>query len=228
MKKALWGLLLSTALVGAANAADMPTKAMKYRALAPIIPCTVMSCVSKFYVGAGLAGNGTNANIIGNGLTGSVFAGGGIPFVDAGWMSWNGTVLVGFEAGAGYQINTGATTINASGSVNPQGYMAYQEVQVGGALSQIFGGASPVVPPTGLTADLMTLYVAGGAEEHSYATGWRTGAGAKFILPNSNMIIDIGYRYTNFGAAQVGSMPTGIAQFNAINLVYAKFDIPLN
>jgi opacity protein-like surface antigen len=218
-------LLLITALVALAapaHAADMALK-VQPRAVAVKVPCTVFSCVNKFYVGGGMAGNGTNANILGNGIDGSVFAGGGIPFVDVGWMTWNGTFMLGAEVGAGYQINVAGGTINGQ-SVNEQGYMAYQEFQLGGSLSGIINpGPAPVTSPTGLTADIMTPYISFGAEEHSFATGWRTGAGIKFVLPNSNLLLDIGYRYTNFG-----SVTTGAANFQALNLVYVKADLPLN
>jgi opacity protein-like surface antigen len=204
-----------------AYAGDLPTKAPP-KAVPTKVPCTVTLCQNKWYVGGGIAGNGTNANILGNGLSGSVFAGGGIPFADAGWMTWNGIFLLGFEVGAGYQVNV-ANTVNGA-QVNEQGYMAYQEAQVGGSLQNIFSNVNPpVTAPTGLTADIMAPYIAMGIEEHQWGTGWRTGAGIKFVLPNSNLILDLGYRYTNFGSAT-----TGIATFNALNLVYAKIDVPLN
>lgn len=227
----LIALLALTGAAGAQTAAPAPAPKPKpqpavfLKAPAPPakVPCTVTLCQNKWYIGGGMAGNGTNANIIGNGISGSVFAGGGIPFADAGWMTWNGVFLLGAEVGAGYQLNIAGGTLNGQ-NVNEQGYMAYQEFQVGGSLSTIFGNNSPpVVPPTGLTADIMAPYIAMGIEEHTFGTGWRTGAGIKFVLPNSNLILDLGYRYTNFGSAT-----TGAANFQALNLVYAKIDVPLN
>jgi opacity protein-like surface antigen len=223
MKALALGMLAAGLSLGSvANAADLAPLPVKAR-VAVKVPCTVFSCVNKFYIGGGMAGNGTNANILGNGIDGSVFAGGGIPFADAGWMTWNGTFMLGAEVGAGYQINVAGGTINGQ-AVNEQGYMAYQEFQLGGSLSGIINpGPAPVTAPTGLTADIMTPYISFGAEEHSFATGWRTGAGIKFVLPNSNLLLDIGYRYTNFGSTTVGA-----ANFQALNLVYAKVDMPLN
>lgn len=212
----LAALLVSTA----AYAADLPAKAAP-KAAKVTTPCTVLSCPNKFYAGGGLAGIGTNADIIGNGLSGSVFAGGAIPFGDVGWMTWNGTFLLGFEAGVGYQLNT-ATAVNGI-NTNPNGILGYQEIQVGGSLSQLFGAQTPPALPSGIAADLMTLYAAFGAQEQSFASGWRTGAGAKFVLPNSNILLDVGYRYVNYGVAQNGAL-----QIPTDNLVYAKFDVPLN
>ena len=221
MRKLLFLLALGFAVP--AYAGDLPAKAKpKLVNVVTTVPCTVLSCVNKFYVGGGLAGIGGNADIIGNGISGSVFAGGGIPFGDVGWMTWNGNFLLGIEVGAGWQFNT-SNSVNGV-NANETGYMAYQEFRVGGSLSSIYGNnAAPVTPPSGLTADIMTPYAAFGVEEHEFATGWRTGAGILFALPNSNIVLDIGYRYTNFGSATAGNIT-----FPALNLVYANFDVPLN
>ena len=212
-------LLLATVLLWplAAQAADLSVKS-PVAASSVLGSCTTTACTG-FYAGFGFAGNGTNADIIGSGLTGSVFAGGGIPFIDAGWQLWNGKYFIGAEVGGGYQINTPGS-VNGMQS-NETGYDFYQEVQVGGTLSSLFGSASaPVTIPTGLTADLIAPYVAIGADERSFGTGWRTGAGAKFALAPT-MILDVGYRYINYGSASVGGL-----NFNAENLVFVKFDVP--
>lgn len=214
-------LLLATALLlpSLALAADLPTKAPS---LLPAVTCTANSCTA-WYLGAGIAGNGTNADILGGGITGSVFAGGGIPFADAGWQMWNGSVMLGAEVGGGYQLNTGSVANGVN--TNETGYDFYQEVQFGGSLSTLFNIPS-TTPPSGLTADIMAPYVAFGADERPWGTGWRTGAGIKFALPNTHAFLDIGYRYINYGSATIGTPLNGITISND-NLVFVKFNYAL-
>ena len=51
--------------------------------------------------------------------------------------------------------------------------------------------------------------------ERPFATGWETGAGAKFTFPQTtHVLLDIGYRYINYGSAQ-----TGAISFNSENLI---------
>jgi opacity protein-like surface antigen len=211
-------LLLATiflALAGSAQAADMATKAPPVAT--PL--CSTTQCTT-WYVGAGIAGNGTNADIIGNGLSGSVFAGGGLPFIDVGYQLWNNQTFLGIEAGAGYELNVG-TAINSVATTNT-GYDLYQELQIGGNLSGIFGTPSAVTAPTGLAAYTMAPYVAIGVDERPFGTGWRTGAGIKFCGGAAcPMIVDVGYRYVNYGTATQGGLT-----INADNLVFAKFDFP--
>jgi len=218
LTSALVAALVATVFVAAAVAQAPQPPILKKTAASlslPNPPCSVSAC-SGFYVGAGMAGNGTNADILGNGVSGSVFAGGGIPFVDGGWQSWNGTMMFGVEAGVGYQINT-ATAANGVGT-NLQGVDAYQEIQLGGNLSNLVSGQQPVMVPTGLMASMMFPYVAFGAEERQFADGWRTGAGAKFLI-GPEMFLDIGYRYINYGAATSGAL-----SFPSENLVFLKFN----
>jgi opacity protein-like surface antigen len=208
-------LLLASALLlpFAAQAADLPPV---YKA--PVTsavygsPCTTAYCTG-FYAGVQLDGNGTNADILGSGLDGSVFAGGAVLGAQAGWQYWNGTMFFGVEAGIGDQVNAG-TSINSVGS-NETGYLAYQELQAGGTLSGLFGGSPAINVPTALSTDLIALYAAVGVAERPFATGWETGAGAKFTFPQTtHVLLDIGYRYINYGTAQ-----TGAISFNSENLI---------
>jgi opacity protein-like surface antigen len=193
-----------------ANAADLiPTKAPP----STTTQCTIIQCTG-FYAGGGFAGNGTNADILGSGLSGSVFGAGAIPFVDAGWQYWNSKLFIAAEVGVGNQLNMGGLNIN-----NENGVFAYQEIQIGGSLYGLFGAqTAPITVPQTLTADLIAPYVAMGIVERPFGNGWQTGAGAKFtIAPNT--FLDIGYRYINYGSATVGVGAGAAAQFNAENLV---------
>jgi len=89
-----------------AFAADsLPVKALPSL---PAAVCAPGSC-SGWYVGFGLVGNGTNADIIGNGINGSVFAAGGAMKVQGGYQFWNGAFFAAAEVGVGYEFTTPAS-----------------------------------------------------------------------------------------------------------------------
>ncbi len=200
----------ATLFAGHAFAADL----LKAPPIA--LPVCSTSFCTGFYVGGGLDGNGTNADIIGSGLTGSVFAGGAIPTINAGYQFWNGSIFLAGEASVGYQVSTGVA-INGV-STNQQGMIAIEELQVGGKLSGLLGtGAAPIAIPGPLSADLISLYVAAGVAEEPHATAFETGAGAKFVL-GANAMLDLGYRYVPFRST------TGDLTVKADNLIRVRFD----
>ena len=195
---ALLALLPTAALAQTAPKPIFVTKAPIVRA-APTPVCTTSFCTG-FYFGGGIDGNGTNADILGSGLSGSVFGAGAIPSVDAGYQFWNGSILYGVEVGVGYVVPT-ASSINTV-DVNPaqKGFIGYQELQVGGKLSGLFGTNSPPpTVPTLLAADLIAPYVAIGVGETTGATALSTGAGLKFAI-SANGLLDIGYRFMPFNS----------------------------
>ena len=69
-------------------------------------------------MGGGLSGAGSNADIIGSGINGSVFAGGITPTLDAGYQYVNGNWLFGAEFDLGYTVNTNAA-VNGVGNSAP-------------------------------------------------------------------------------------------------------------
>jgi len=202
------GLLCLT--LSHAKAADMAVKAAPVSASA----CTPQQCIG-FYAGAGFGGNGSNADILGSGLSGSVFAGGAVPFAMAGYQYWDGRYLFALEAGIGDQIDLGGVNVG-----NEAGVYAYQEMQFGGNLSALIAPSQgPVTPPTALIATMMAPYASIGIVERNFANGFSTGAGAKFVL-SPNLFLDIGYRYINYGSATVNTGIAGaVAKFNAENLI---------
>jgi len=167
-------------------------------------PCTPTSCTG-LYIGAGIAGAGTNANIIGNGFSGSVFANGGIPEGDFGWIYADGKALFNVEFDAGYRIGASAS-VNGQ-TANFSGWTAQQEVDFGLSLAA-FG---PQQQPISLTLPypLISPYVALGAQEsQGVGTGWLTGAGAFFDVSPADFI-KVGYQYTSYGnsTAAIGATP---------------------
>jgi len=198
-------LLSTTAL-----AADLPTKAPVYVPLSD--PCSVatattpLSC-SGWYVGAGLAGEGSNADIIGSGIVGSVFAAGMTPTVDAGYLYAKGNWLFGAEFDAGYSVGTNAVTNGVGNSFN--GFRLTEDFKAGGNLSALLGNAAPITIPPQLAAAVIGPYV------HVGTTQWQLpGAWANGVVSGAGVLFDIGprlfgdlrYTYTNFSAARAGGL----------------------
>lgn len=192
----------------AALAADLPAKAP---AVAYANPCTVASAAtplscSGWYVGAGLAGQGSNADIIGSGINGSVFAGGMVPSVNGGYQYVQGNWLFGAELDVGYAINSNI----AVGNFN--GFRMTEFFKAGGNLAGIFGGQSPVTIPASLANSVLGLYVGVGATQwnlpgNTWATGVVSGAGLLFDI-SPRLFGDIRYTYTNFDNARASGLVT--------------------
>lgn len=171
-------------------------------------PCTPTSCTG-FYVGGQIGGAGTNADVIGNGVNGSVFAGGGIAAVNAGYQYAAGNWFAAAEAAVGYQFQTGATVQNIAGASsgiqgNGSGFLAYQIVKAGGNLSALLGDAPPISISPKLKDALISPYVLVGGVERSFATGWATGAGATFDI-GPRTFVDVKYMYVSYGPSSKGA-----------------------
>jgi opacity protein-like surface antigen len=201
-----------------AGAADMAVKAPVYSV--PSNPCTPTSCTG-FYLGAAIGGVGSNADIVGNGVNGSVFAGGGIPMAVAGYQYAKGNWFFGGEVAVGGQISTKATVNGVSGNEN--GLFSYQIAKVGGNLSGILGNDSaPITIPSTLQKSLISPYVLVGAVERQFASGWATGAGATFDI-SSKMFLDVKYMYVNYGPSRNGNL-----QLNSENLILTGINYKFN
>lgn len=190
------------------------------QALASGSTCTPTSCTG-FYAGFGLGGNGSNANIIGNGINGSVFAGGVLPFADAGYLYRQGNWLMGAELGAGYQLVSGVS-VNGVGA-NENGFWSYQVVKAGGDVSALFGGQAPITVPPQLANALISLYAQIGIAEHRFAGFWATGlasgAGALFdIGPHS--FIDLSYMNIQYNAPAGALLTPGPANIVKVGFNY--------
>jgi len=169
--------------------------------------CSPTGCTG-LYVGGWMAGNGTNANIIGSGLNGSVFGAGGLPGITAGYQFANGTWFAAAEASVGYQINIG-------GAVNNEGGLYAEEIlKLGGQLNLLGSTTAPIGIPQQIAAQLISPYVLIGGVERGFANGWATGAGAEFDLA-PHLFLDLRYEYVNYGGGAVN----GATAFNAENIV---------
>lgn len=203
-KRSLIALALLPSL---AFAADVNAQAIPVKAPAPA-PCQVatattpLSC-SGLYAGLGIAGEGSNADIVGNGINGSVFAGGMTPTFDVGYQYAKGNWFFGAEADLGYAIGSGAT-VNGGGS-NTNGLRFTEILKVGGNLSALFGTVAPVTIPPQLAAAVISPYGGIGQTQWQLVGAWANGtvgaAGVVFDI-GPQWFGDIRYTYTNFNAAQ--------------------------
>ena len=104
--KRLLGVLIAGLLTAPAFAADLTTKAAPLATAA--YGCVPQSC-SGWYAGFGILGDGSNADVIGNGINGSVFAYGGALKVQGGYQLWNGQWFAAIEGSVGYEFTTNSS-----------------------------------------------------------------------------------------------------------------------
>lgn len=210
--------LLSTPAV---RAADLVTKAPKLSAALFGTPCTPTTCTG-FYAGAGLGGVGTNLDIIGQGLDGSVLAGGMLPTFRFGYLYAQNNWLFGVDASSAYQTNSSATVANATGNQN--GMLLTQGLKFGGNFSQLLGinPQAPVTIPASLAAAVISLYGQAGAAEHQITGGWVSGeySGAGVLFDTGlHSFVDIDYKNIQYGATT-----SGVAKFNSENVITASWN----
>jgi opacity protein-like surface antigen len=207
-------------VASSAFAADLPVKAPpKYKAVPGVgTPCQTgpTSCTGP-YVGAGLAGVASSMNIIGGGLDGSLFAGGGMPQAAFGYLFANGSFLFNVEVDGGYQYNVNANLNGQSGGLT--GAMVQEEVDFGISTNTLFQGSTSNPNPFSLSFPLISPYIgAGGVQGNIFkpAGAWETGAGV-FLDVNANWFIKTGYEYISWG-----SSTNGVAQTSGENLVFLR------
>jgi len=179
-------------LTGSVRAADMP---VKVAAVVPSLPpwCSAQSC-SGVYAGGSLIGNATNVNVIGNGINGSLNAGGQEMGLHAGYRAFDGTYYLGAEAGCSYNI---------SSNLASDRLRCMELLKAGGALSALFGGQQSFQFPAVLQNNFMSFYGIVGASQRINHTGLVGGVGAEFfILKNLTMTLE--YLNTSYP----GSSPT--------------------
>lgn len=207
-KRSLLAALLGSAC-SFAHAADMPVKAAPAPVWALIgNPCMVataltpLSC-SGFYVGAGLAGQGSNADIVGNGINGSVFAGGMTPTMDIGYQYAQGNWIFAAEFDVGYAMGTAATIAGVGSNVN--GLHFTELVKAGGNLAALLGTQQQITIPPALANSVIAPYVGVGQAQWQLVGAWANGnvgaAGVLFDI-GPQWFGDLRYSYTDFSGAK--------------------------
>lgn len=202
----LFAISIPAACFGADNLPVLPLKAVAYAPCQLATAATPLSC-SGFYVGAGIAGEGSNANIIGNGINGSVFAGGMTPTIDAGYQYIQGNWMFGAELDAGYSVGTSAVANGVGNGFN--GFRINEMFKVGGNLSGLLGTQAPITIPASLSNAILAPYAHVGAAQWelpgAWAGGLASGAGVEFDF-GPRIFGDLRYTYTNFNGAKAGGV----------------------
>lgn len=222
--KSLLGITIGVLLGSSALAADLGVLTTK----APVFanPCTVgttatpLSC-SGFYVGAGLAGQGSNADIVGSGINGSVFAGGMVPSVAGGYQYVSGNWIFGAELDVGYSLGSNLT-VNGLGT-GTNGFRMTEFFKVGGNLAGLLGNVAPITIPPQLANSVLGVYGGVGSAQwwfgNAIASGTSSGAGVLFDI-SPRWFGDLRYTYTNFNGAKANGITVNNDQSLRIGLNY--------
>lgn len=204
------GALLASTML--ADAADLAVNAINKAIFAN--PCTIataatpLSC-SGFYVGGGISGQGSNADIIGSGINGSVFAGGMVPSANVGYQYMQGNWIFGAELDVGYAVGSNLSLGAAGGGMN--GFRITELVKVGGNLGALLGTQAPITIPPSLANSVLGPYVGIGSSQWQLPGAWASGttsaAGLLFDI-GPRWFGDLRYSYTNFNSAKAGVLTT--------------------
>jgi opacity protein-like surface antigen len=207
----LFAVIVNTFMV-AAYAADLPVKSRA--AASPAISCVAANC-SGWYGGFGFMGNGTNADIVGSGLNGSVFAAGGALKVNGGYQLWNGNWFAAIEGAIGYEFTTtsskGLPIANGGGSkfigqeLIKLGYNFFPSTAVASTIPS--QSPVPLLTPANLLA-ASTPYLVGGGIQRRGASVWANGVGVETVIA-SGWSASADYLYA---PAQQGLDATSIVQ----------------
>ncbi len=176
------------ALSSHAFAADV-APAFPVKALAPLpVVCTPGNC-SGLFGGFGFSGNGTNADIVGGGVNGSIFSAGGAIKVDGGYQFWSGNWFAALDLAVGYQFTTtqskGVPTTDSNGSrvlgqeLVKLGYNFFPSTAA--ATTTPSQSPVPLVTPANLLAASTPYLVAGGCQSRG-ANVWCNGAGVETVI----------------------------------------------
>lgn len=181
------------------EAADLAVNAIN-KALTSPTPCVAQSC-SGWYAGFGILGDGSNADVIGNGINGSVFSSGGALKMQGGYQLWSNAWFAAIEASAGYEFTTNASAnlpvVQKSGSK----FIATELVKLGYNFfpSAVNATTTPSQSPIPLTvpANLLassTPYMTFGGMQRRGISEWVNGVGVQTVIA-AGWSSDVKYLY---------------------------------
>ncbi len=203
-------LLLATLIATPSMAADLAVKAVPLPAAR--MPCAAGDC-SGWYAGFGILGDGTNVDIVGNGINGSVFAAGGAIKVQGGYQLWNGSWFAAIDGSLGYEFSRASSSnlpvTNNFGSkfigteLIKLGYNFFPSSQS----AVVSPSQSPIalVSPANLFA-ASTPYLTFGGMQRRGKNEWVSGAGVQTIIA-AGWSSDVKYLYA---PSQDGNPATNI------------------
>ena len=200
-----------------ARAADLPVKAPRQNIIGTFgegSGCVPQSC-SGWYAGFGILGDGSNADVVGNGINGSVFSTGGALKLQGGYQLWNGSWFAAIEAGVAYEFTTNASAgavFNGGGSR----FIGTELVKLGynffpsTAVATPVAGQSPV--PLTVPANLLassTPYLTFGGMQRRGISEWVNGVGVQTVIA-AGWSTDVKYLYA---PSQQGVPATSVVMF---------------
>lgn len=175
--------------------------------IAPTPACTLALC-SGWFVGANLGNDGSNLNVVSNGLSGvaatGLFIGG-----DGGYEFFNGQWYFSARAFVDYDYTQKAAPVGPSDRL---AYGAY--VSAGYSLATLFGAAStgtPITLPQQLLSSLMTPTIHVGTCRRHTQECLLSGAGVEALLA-TNWTLNADYFNFNYGAS--GGAGNGLKRAN--------------
>lgn len=174
-------------------------------------PCDVASC-NGGYAFVGVGGQGTNLDILGSGLSGSVFADGAEFTLGGGYELWNGKYFVAVEAGGGYSVPASGQAIAPSDRLD-----GYATIKAGIGISNLFGAVTSPTTFDALAANVISPYAIIGPRFKAGMTGVSTGAGLQYSLGN-HWAVSVEAIHTNYNSTQ-GAIVT-----NTDNLIQLRFE----
>lgn len=219
MKKLLLSAL-ALLIASPALAADLPVKAAL--AQAPVIPtCAVAGPCTGFTLGFHLEGAGSNADILGSGLNGSIFNDGAGLGVQAGYQFWNGQFFIAGEAGGTFYTGSNPALATIVG-LNPN-WSADVVAKAGYGINGLFNsppaGTQPITPIQALNGAMLTPYFIVGERFRDHLNGFIAGAGVAYSLGgHSEVFVD--YKHVTYnqntlaGLIQIGSEQSVTAGYN--------------
>lgn len=179
-----------------ADAADnLP---LKFPAFAGVSTCTPQNC-SGGYLGFGVAGDGSNADIVGNGINGSVFSSGGALKVQGGYQFWSGAWFAALDLSAGYEF----TTATSAGIPTAGGskFLGTELIKLGYNFFPASSTAltTPSQSPVAMTVatnilSSSTPYFNFGGMQRRGVTEWVNGAGVQTVIA-AGWSSDVSYLY---------------------------------
>lgn len=215
-------LLVSLALIAGmipAMAADLPAKAL---AQAPAVqPCASAGPCTGFTLGFHLEGAGSNADILGSGLNGSIFNDGVGLGVQAGYQFWNGQFFIAGEAGGTFY--TGSNPALAAIAGLNTNWSADIVAKAGYGINGLFNSppanTQPITPIQALNGAMLTPYFIVGERFRDHLNGFIAGAGIAYSLGgHSEVFVD--YKHVTYnqntllGLVQIGQEQSVTAGYN--------------
>lgn len=212
MKRYFLALAAFAALSSHAFAADIP-----WPVKAPLkAPSCIAGACSGWYAGFGIMGDGSNVDVVANGINGSVFSTGGVLKVQGGYQFWNGSWFAALDASVGYEYTTNVSPNLPVSNPLTSRIVATELVKLGynffpSAAAAVTVPAQSPVPLT-VPANLLassTPYVTFGGMQRRGKNEWVSGVGVQTVIA-AGWSTDVKYLHA---PSQQGEPATSIVMF---------------